>query len=139
MADVGFHYWLYASCFSPGPKSRDITIIDEIVSQSQSRNRVCAVTGALIFTGGHFSQYIEGPADGLQSIKQSILSDKRHSDARTFGEGMVRERRFGHWAMAYNGPSPVFDKLVTRAYVSNGPAGEILLMEMLRRFTLPPA
>jgi len=136
LAEDGLHFWLYASRFNAGQTAHDIGMIDEIVAQSKSRNRACSVTGALIFTGGHFAQYIEGPSEGLQPIKQSILSDSRHSDARTVGEGMVRARRFGDWAMAYNGQFPAFDKLVSRAYASKGSAGEILLMEMLRRFSL---
>lgn len=79
--------------------------VDAIVAGSQSRNRGLDVTGALVFTERQFAQYLEGPAEGVQALMDSILRDPRHGDVQTIFTRPLHGRRFATWALAYAGPS----------------------------------
>jgi len=79
--------------------------VAEIVNISIPRNRSLDVTGALMFTGQHFSQYLEGSPAAIAELKQSILQDHRHEDVRTLAAGPHEDRRFLTWSLAYAGPS----------------------------------
>jgi hypothetical protein len=130
-------YWLYASCCDR-PQSEAEGMIESIVEVSRSRNSALGITGALIFTGNHFSQYIEGPADCLGTVRASIVADTRHADVRTIREGPAPRRIFAEWSLAYGTPSPAFDRLIVLARRLQGRSGELLLFEMLRKFTGHP-
>ncbi|MGA0608467.1 BLUF domain-containing protein [Phenylobacterium sp. VNQ135] len=54
--------------------------IGDIVDCAIVRNRRLAITGALAFSGAHFTQYLEGTPDALGVIMGSIRGDRRHSD-----------------------------------------------------------
>lgn len=129
-----FAHWLYASR-SVFPGSDSQTIVSDIVDISRVKNRKLAVTGALIFTGSFFAQYIEGPPDGVESLKASISRDERHVDVRTITAGPVPARRFADWSLAYSGETATFDRLVSLAHKLPGSGGEKLLMEMIRKFS----
>ncbi len=79
--------------------------VDAIVATSLSRNPALGVTGALVFTERQFAQYLEGPADGVHTLMDSIRRDPRHADVRVIFEKPLHARRFPTWAMAYAGPS----------------------------------
>lgn len=127
--------WLYTSRTAisgvdPQP------IVREIVRASRWRNSRLAITGALIFTGGWFAQYIEGPPEGVALIRRSILVDGRHCDVATLGEGAARERRFADWTLAYADDAIPFDRLIGLARTLKAQAGQRLLMEMINRFAV---
>ena len=79
--------------------------LDDIVECANSRNARLGVTGALVFTGAHFAQYLEGPQDTLDELLVSIQKDERHQDIRLYEILPVNERRFEGWSLAYAGPS----------------------------------
>ena len=56
----------------------------------------------LVFDGERFFQYIEGPAEQLTLLVESISKDKRHVNfTPMFSQTSVGERRFANWSMAY--------------------------------------
>jgi hypothetical protein len=63
--------WLYASR-GVLPAAGGQTVVQQIVNVSRVKNDHLAITRALIFTGSFFAQYIEGPPDGVESLKASI-------------------------------------------------------------------
>lgn len=73
--------------------------VQAIMSWSNAFNAQAHVTGALIFTGAHFSQVLEGPAAAVQPLMAEIARDPRHRDIRMLYESVVARRRFGAWAM----------------------------------------
>ena len=73
--------------------------VQEIVAWSTAFNARSHITGALIATGSHFSQVLEGPAAAVQPLMASIARDARHRDVRMLYESVVTKRRFGTWAM----------------------------------------
>lgn len=100
----GLAGWLYASrCALPSAWAK--RAVEDIVAQSIPRNAGLDVTGALLFTGSRFVQFLEGPVDSIVAIRRSILADKRHHDIVTFLSGGRAERVFSNWSLAYAGPS----------------------------------
>jgi hypothetical protein len=107
------HYWLYVSrCRLPSawaPKA-----IRDIVAISRARNSGLNVTGALLFTGSRFAQYLEGAQEAIEQLQASIRRDPRHHAVSTVDENEAATRRFGDWSLAYAGPSLfVADKVET--------------------------
>jgi hypothetical protein len=110
--------------------------VDDIVATSLARNAGAAVTGALLFTGTHFVQFLEGPPQGVAAIRRSITADTRHRAVRTIMEAPCPQRRFADWSLAYTGPSLfVADRVDALLGGQSSDVEEIL--NLLRAFTLP--
>jgi len=71
----------------------------DISQQATTFNARAGITGALLATGKHFSQVIEGPPAAVRQLMDSIARDARHRAVRTLYECQARQRRFGTWAM----------------------------------------
>lgn len=74
--------------------------LDALLESARRNNRQRGLTGALVFTGGHFAQLLEGPAEALERTMQAIERDDRHEQVRRLIDGPLAERRFAQWAMA---------------------------------------
>jgi hypothetical protein len=132
---VPLECWLYTS------RSQIIDYVEELgplVEISRSRNGALGITGALIFTGSHFAQYVEGPPGNLAAIRASIERDPRHADIRTARAEACTDRRFDAWTLAYANAAEPFDRLIAVARTMRGPAGQELLLEMIHRFVETP-
>lgn len=127
--------WLYTSKSLLADYLKDL---DPLAEVSRSRNAVLDITGALIFTGTYFAQYVEGPADHVAAIRASIERDPRHADVRTIRAEPCTTRRFDAWALAYANQVEPFDRLIGVARTMGGPTGHELLLEMIDRFVDTP-
>ncbi|WCT76175.1 BLUF domain-containing protein [Novosphingobium humi] len=126
--------WLYASrCALPLVWAQ--RAVDDIVEKSIPRNAALDVTGALLFTGSRFVQFLEGPAQSIATIRQSILADRRHHDIVTFLSGSRAERVFSNWSLAYAGPSLfVADKVENLFHAGIKNTNEII--DLLEQFVI---
>lgn len=127
--------WLYTS------RSLMTDYIQELgplVEVSRRRNEALGVTGAMIFTGTYFAQFIEGPADSIAAVRTSIERDPRHTGIRTVPVEVTEDHRFDDWTLAYANEAEPFDRLIGVARAMRGPAGQELLLEMIRRFVETP-
>lgn len=128
--------WMYISSGDvPEPDATDT--IRAIIDISITRNAALGVTGALLFTGRRFAQYLEGPAESIGALRHSIMRDPRHHDIRTVAHGPYDHRRFLTWSLAYAGPSrfvacKVEDALA--AALADGDGGADMLADMLADF-----
>ena len=86
----------YRSLAAPGLTARDVL---DIVKASQMRNAELGVTGALLYAGGRFLQWLEGPADVVTRIMGYIGHDRRHQDVEVLSHEVITERRFADWHM----------------------------------------
>lgn len=84
--------------------------VGEIVAASRERNAALGITGALIFTGGHFAQVLEGSPEAVEELMANIRCDPRHRNVRTVEMVNVPERRFPGWSLAYSGHSSFVDR-----------------------------
>ena len=88
--------------------------VDQIVSVSQQRNPFAELTGALLFTGSHFAQVIEGHEDDVDEMLATITRDPRHREILSMDRSPLLTRRFPDWSMAYSGPSAFVSGFVRR-------------------------
>ena len=108
-------FWLYVSRSTIPPELAP-NIVGDLVRGSQLKNKSLAVTGTLLFSGGFFSQLLEGPPAELMSLRSVILDDERHEDVRTIAAGRTDRRRFGGWSLAFSGTSIVAARVLQRAW-----------------------
>ena len=132
--DIGL---LYVSLSTLGMPEQDGEV-DRIVDWSRVRNAELDVTGALVFTERHFSQYLEGPERSVDGLMESIRRDPRHTDVRTIYRRPLRGRLFPTWTMAYAGPSTfVAGHVLSVAEGGNSPSGlkaADRLVSLMRQF-----
>lgn len=94
------------------------TAVADLVAASIVNNRRRDITGALLFTGAHFAQLLEGSEDSIAALMTSIGRDERHDQLTVINHAPTKERRFQNWALAYNGPSLFIARHVARVLAS---------------------
>ncbi|WP_348762475.1 BLUF domain-containing protein [uncultured Salinisphaera sp.] len=74
--------------------------VDRIVEVSQRQNPERRITGVLMFAGGVFFQWIEGPRSQIKDLMAAIRADPRHHDIVSLSETEeTRERLYPDWDM----------------------------------------
>ena len=88
---------VYCSQASKGVENADV---DTIIATSRRRNPVLGITGVLVFGGGVFFQWIEGPKAEVMGLVKLIEADPRHELFVILStDEEVRERIFPTWDM----------------------------------------
>lgn len=77
--------------------------LQAITETSMARNASLAITGALLHTGTHFSQVLEGADDNVDTLMSSIRADQRHSNVLVIDHRPIDARLFTAWSMVYAG------------------------------------
>jgi hypothetical protein len=113
--------------------------LDGIVRASIARNAAAEVTGALLFTGAHFAQWLEGTEAAVQAIMASIARDPRHSDVTVLQQGPAERRRFDAWSLAYSGRSTFAEVTASRALQNRDAYSVRNLTRLLLELAHPPA
>ena len=90
--------------------------VASIIRISIEKNAVRGVTGALVFTGTHFAQALEGDEIGVRELMTSICADSRHRMVTVVHEDHSEVRRFASWSMAYNGRASYVDKPIENLF-----------------------
>jgi hypothetical protein len=85
--------------------------VEHILQSARRQNGRRGVTGSLLFTGGHFAQWLEGPADALSDTMATITADIRHDNMKRLIESDIAQRRFSGWDMAF-AEAPGVDDLI---------------------------
>lgn len=75
--------------------------VQPIVRVSRSRNATLGVTGALVFSGDHFAQVLEGLPEDLEALISSIRRDVRHTILWEWPMRLATERWYPGWSMGY--------------------------------------
>lgn len=86
--------------------------IEAMVAAAAACNAAQRITGALIFTGLHFAQWLEGPAQTVNTLFTRIALDPRHESITCVDRSAAPSRRFPNWAMHYAGPCFSADRQV---------------------------
>ncbi|AXB76628.1 blue light sensor protein [Novosphingobium sp. P6W] len=129
--------WLYASRSLLPPETAGAEI-DHLVALSHERNARLDVTGALLYTGNRFAQYIEGPHASVDALRASIRRDPRHDDLTTIEMGVSQRRLFASWSLAFGRRSQYFEGLIEQAltdFLGGCPDGHRPLMRLLKECT----
>lgn len=112
--------------------------LGELLESARRRNAACGLTGALVYSGGHFAQVLEGPAEAVDETMSRIEADDRHDRVRRLLDQPLPERRFGRWTMALvdaPGADDVLQDVLAQAEVGH----ERALRLLDRLFADPPA
>lgn len=75
--------------------------LDQLVDDAARFNRDAGVTGVLLFDGGRFLQYMEGPEDGLRVAYARVLGATSHAGLVELQRGRVGNRRLPFWPMRW--------------------------------------
>jgi hypothetical protein len=87
----------YCSRAAPGV---DTAAVDRLVAAAREHNLGLGITGLLVFGGGIFFQWIEGPRDAVARLMARIQDDVRHESLVLLSESEeVRDRVFPLWDM----------------------------------------
>ena len=91
-------YLIYTSVLSDpqGPAA-----VPAVIRVARTNNAIRGISGALIFDGERFCQYIEGDPDEIVRTFTAIEKDARHTGIRVLASGSVNAPRFARWSMAY--------------------------------------
>ena len=101
---MNYYSVLYVSKSALSTES-DYDIVQQIAKASAQANSLIGLTGALIFTGTHFVQILEGDRAEIDRLLTVIERDTRHTEMRIVERKSIAKRRFSTWSMAYMGPS----------------------------------
>jgi hypothetical protein len=119
------------------------SMVSQIVAHAQINNALSGITGALIFTGQHFAQVLEGPEDAINTVMAYIHTDTRHGNIMVVDKSPITRRLFADWQMAYQGPSQFVSRHVTRLLhaisQSDRKRAAEWLTELAREFTATPS
>jgi cation diffusion facilitator CzcD-associated flavoprotein CzcO len=78
----------------------DTAAVGRIVATARKYNPQSGITGMLVFGGGIFFQWLEGPRDNVLALMTRLQADPRHKDVVTLSTvEEVRERLFPDWDM----------------------------------------
>lgn len=77
--------------------------VEQILARSRRNNDLVGLTGALMFSAGHFGQVLEGSQAAIEATFERIQQDPRHGEVSLLEFAAVSERSFNNWAMAYVG------------------------------------
>jgi Sensors of blue-light using FAD len=110
---------------------QDEQSLNRLIEGSQLRNQAQAITGQLVYDDQRFFQWLEGPADELAVLWDSIKHDSRHSDIEVLGNQQIPARFFGDWSM----------KLATKNAMADNPKPpgmqEPVLQELIKNVVIP--
>ena len=76
-------------------------LIEEILSESRTRNPTHGITGVLCVcqSGNVFMQVLEGGREAVNRLYGNLLRDPRHRDVMLLDYAEISERRFAGWRM----------------------------------------
>lgn len=75
--------------------------MNQLLTSARERNLEHNITGLLLFIGGNFMQYIEGPPGELELIYEIIREDPMHKGLIELMRRPIEYREFSNWSMAY--------------------------------------
>jgi hypothetical protein len=127
---------LYVSRSTLAPDDREAQVAD-IVAGAQVRNEPLQITGALVFTGERFAQYLEGPPAAIEELMTSIRRDTRHLEILELPIAPFSSRLFESWSLAYSGSTPFVARLVHELAAARHPTAPACdkLVRLIQEFT----
>jgi EAL domain-containing protein (putative c-di-GMP-specific phosphodiesterase class I) len=78
-----------------------ITELTEILKSSRRNNERMGITGMLLHQDGNFLQVLEGEAEVVDSLYETIALDHRHAQVTQILRQKISNRSFSHWSMGF--------------------------------------
>ena len=99
----------YCSRAAPGVDQSEVS---RIIASASRHNPRQGITGLLVFGGGVFFQWLEGPRDGVRWLVDRLNADPRHDTIIPLDESEeVRDRLFPDWDMELVSPTDIREVL----------------------------
>lgn len=126
---------VYCSQATAGVESADV---DTIIATSRRRNPVLGITGILVFGGGVFFQWIEGPKAEVMGLASRIEADPRHEMMTILStDEEVRERIFPTWDMELVGAENIQEVLLDAIETAQDQKSVDALQRLLDKLQTP--
>ena len=126
---------VYCSQATAGVESADV---DTIIATSRRRNPVLGITGILVFGGGVFFQWIEGPKAEVMGLARRIEADPRHEMMTILStDEEVRERIFPTWDMELVGAENIQEVLLDAIETAQDQKSVDALQRLLDKLQTP--
>jgi len=101
----------YSYCSRAAPAVNDAEVA-RIIATARRHNPRLGITGLLVFGGGVFFQWLEGPRDSVTALVRRLAADDRHDTIIMLDESEeVRERLFPDWDMELVGATDIREVL----------------------------
>lgn len=127
-------HWIYVSHLAPQVPS---TAVAAILKVSRERNHALGITGALIFDGARFAQWLEGSPTAVQSLITRIDADHRHAGVDVLYDGSFHGPRLAaQWLAGFAEPAIIDVWLEPQA--PRGPAMVAAFTNALRDCDMSP-
>lgn len=101
----------YASLVTEDFKQSDLK---KIIQQSRENNLEKGITGYLLYDDKYFLQSIEGSAEEVNKLYNTIVNDLRHNQVQLLGFEEIENREFTHWNMGYHTSNDVNDDILIK-------------------------
>lgn len=75
--------------------------LSDILSVARKFNKDHQINGVLYYSHGKFFQCLEGEAEVVENLFQSICRDPRHHQVLRFQDATVERPHFSEWSMKY--------------------------------------
>ncbi|WP_166264159.1 BLUF domain-containing protein [Marinobacter caseinilyticus] len=75
--------------------------VARILLTSRRNNPKKGLVGGLYYGNGCFFQYLEGEAEAVHAVYETIKRDSRHKEVKTLIEEPLEARTFTNWSMKY--------------------------------------
>ena len=109
---------------SCAPPERIAAEIDHIIAVTMQTDDARAITGALVHTGRHFAQLLEGPPGAIWTLKARLARDIAHQDLVELHDLNAEVRRFEEWAIVYDGRATYIDRVLERLHRGSAELGD---------------
>lgn len=76
----------------------------DLEHQAQIKNRKLGITGMLCYVQSQFIQYLEGSAESVDYLMESISMDQRHTIIKRIQMSGIGNRLFEDWSLRYYAP-----------------------------------
>lgn len=130
-------HWFYVSEIATPPAQIESEIA-LIVEVSRRTNPEHGVTGCLLASSRHFAQWLEGPPDQLEVLRDNVMRDPRHRAIVTIDEGPLDQPRFASWTLGYFGPSHLVGRVIARplqTWLSDKDRGAAQLRDLMLKLS----
>lgn len=91
-------YLIYSSYAATPLTDQELT---DLLTLSRQRNRFRSITGVLFYFEGKFIQLLEGNETDIKLLYAGIYNDPRHENISLHKEGLLTQRNFPDWTMAF--------------------------------------
>jgi len=130
------HHIVYCS---QAVQHMDKEALEKIISTAKRHNPRFGITGLLVFGGGIFFQWLEGPRDNVTSLFKIISADPRHFDVVLLTkEDEFRERLFPNWDMELVAAEDISAVLEDAMHEASDPQQKNTLSQMLQELNKSP-